>query len=231
MNAHASVGPELASRVRRAWLRSIALLGSATFAHAACVYDGDQPCGVGQVLDHEYLRCVCAPGSAYTPAGCVACGANEVADAQGCSCVEGYVRPTPDAACEPAPSGLGEACDENSPCADPTYSQCVTSANGGYCTNIGCGGPGDCQGGYACDTSAVPSVCRRPPVGQGRSCQTSADCADSEATYCDSFVTHSCLVQGCTLSPDDCFTGSECCDLSGFNVPRPICVAEGTCPT
>lgn len=232
MSAHASRATGLSSRVRRTWRRSIALLGFGTLAHVACVYDDAQPCGDGQVLDHEYLRCVCAPGSAYTPAGCIACGANEMADAQGCSCAEGYVRSALDAACEPAPSGLGEACDDDTPCTDPTYNRCELSTTGvRYCTNAGCAGPGDCQGGYACDTSDVPSVCRRPPLGQGRACQTSEDCADTEATYCDSFVTRSCLVQGCTLAPNDCFTGTECCDLSGFNVPQPICVAEGMCPT
>jgi hypothetical protein len=43
-------------------------------------------------------------------------------------------------------------------------------------------------------------------------------------------MTHACLVQGCSLDPDDCFAGYECCDLSMFGIPQ-ICVPKGTCPT
>ena len=50
-----------------------------------------------------------------------------------------------------------------------------------------------------------------------------------EATYCDTFKSHSCLVQGCSLTPNNCFSGWECCDLSAFGVPQPICVAQGAC--
>lgn len=222
------VGGLTSGRARfHAWV----LLGCVCFAEGGCVYDGDEPCGGNQILNRDYLRCVCAPGFAQTVAGCVACGDNEVADSQGCTCAPGFARPTPEAACEAAPTGLGEACDEATACQDPAYDHCETSANGSrYCTNTGCVAAEDCQGGYACDTSVQPSVCRRPPLGQGQPCQTSEDCANTEATYCDAFATHSCRVEGCTLSPDNCFMGSECCDLSAFNVPQPICVVRGACP-
>jgi hypothetical protein len=39
------------------------------------------------------------------------------------------------------------------------------------------------------------------------------------------------LVQGCTLMPDNCFVGTECCDLSSFGIAQPLCIAEGQCTT
>ncbi|HSU41720.1 MAG TPA: hypothetical protein VLJ38_19210 [Polyangiaceae bacterium] len=126
--------------------------------------------------------------------------------------------------------GLGSPCSTSEPCADPTFGVCAPGADGsGYCTNA-CAAAEDCSGGYACNTSAAESFCERPPSGTGKACTSDADCTGTESTYCDLFVTHACLVQGCTVSPNNCFSGTECCDLSAFGVPQPICVAEGGCP-
>jgi hypothetical protein len=62
-------------------------------------------------------------------------------------------------------------------------------------------------------------------------CTSEADCAGTEATYCDIFVSRSCLVQGCSLDPDNCFEGWECCDLSAFGIPMPLCLPLGACTT
>jgi hypothetical protein len=35
-----------------------------------------------------------------------------------------------------------------------------------------------------------------------------------------------CLVQGCTVDPNDCFGDNECCDVG---LPEPICVPTGAC--
>lgn len=215
----------------RAWRSIRLLLCFSGLAFAACVYDSDERCGPNQSYDAMYLRCVCSPGSALTEQGCIPCGANEVPGSQGCDCAEGFVRPSPDAACEAAPAGLGAVCDPNAaPCVDPTYDHCEPVASGGYCTNTDCTGSGDCQSGYACDTSVTPSVCRRPPLGQGQPCESATDCEGTEATYCDTFANDMCLVEGCTVETNDCFAGFQCCDLSMFNVALPICVPEGTCP-
>jgi hypothetical protein len=56
-----------------------------------------------------------------------------------------------------------------------------------------------------------------------------ADCAGKEASFCDAVMTHQCLVPGCTLTPDNCFEGTQCCDLSMFTGTT-LCVAKGTCP-
>jgi hypothetical protein len=115
------------------------------------------------------------------------------------------------------------------PCTDATYNFCATSPSGeGYCTTSGCTG-GDCTGGYACDLGATPSYCKRPPKGLSMSCTSNADCAGTEATYCDMYQSHSCLVEGCTVSPDSCFEGWDCCDLSAFGVPMPVCIPQGAC--
>ena len=199
----------------------------------ACVYDADNICGPGQESSSDGTVCVCAEGSAWTEQGCVPCGDNENPGSEGCVCAEGYSRAVPGGACEPVPEGQGLECDtEGASCTDPTFDHCqVVSGTTGYCTSTGCASSEDCEGGYACDLSASPSVCQRPPIGLSAPCQSDADCAGNEATYCDTFQTQSCLVMGCSIDPDDCFEGWECCDLTGFGVPAPFCVAEGECPT
>jgi hypothetical protein len=216
----------------RSWLRATRQSAACALLLVACVYDPDQRCDGGQVLyESDFPRCICAPGSAATAEGCVPCADNEVAAATGCDCAEGFARPSDGATCEAVPMGQGVACDEASAaCVDPDYNHCqIVSGTSGYCTNTGCTGASDCAGGYACDTTASPSFCRRPPLGAGQSCSADSDCAGTEASYCDTFVTHTCLVVGCSLAPDNCFAGTECCDLSAFGVPRPLCVAQGAC--
>ncbi|HET7540383.1 MAG TPA: hypothetical protein VFK05_10950 [Polyangiaceae bacterium] len=105
-----------------------------------------------------------------------------------------------------------------------------TKPAGGVCEAvIECAKPEDCPEGYACDLEVTPGLCRKPPTGLGMSCTSNADCAGTEATYCDTFQSHSCLVQGCSLTPDNCFTGFECCDLSAFGVAQPLCIPDGAC--
>ena len=205
------------------WCLTVLLLGG-------CVYDSSARCDEGQVLFDD-LRCVCAEGSALGAHGCVPCGEHEVAGESGCVCADGYSRASAEATCELSVTARGNACSAEMPCTDPVYNHCQAGAGGaGYCTSSGCTSSADCGGGYACDTAVSPSICRRPPLGADQSCTSSADCEGTEATFCDAVITHSCRVEGCSLAPDDCFEGTECCDLSGFGVPLPICVAQGGCP-
>jgi hypothetical protein len=200
-------------------------------AAIGCLYDPDERCGENQVYSELDSLCVCAAETAPTEQGCEPCGEDEVAGPNGCDCAEGFSRPEPDAACEETPAALGVDCDAgNAPCSDARFNHCqVVEDASGYCTSTDCSSTADCEGGYACDTTASPSYCRRPPVGAGRSCSSDDDCAGTEATYCDTFMSQSCLVQGCSPSSDDCFEGSECCDLSGFGVAEPLCVPKGEC--
>jgi hypothetical protein len=206
--------------------RALILGGVLGASQAGCLYDSEKPCGDDFAVYGDNIRCVCPEGTAYTATGCVACGENEVAGATGCVCKDGYSRPTPDAACAETPSGLGADCDPEAPACEAPYDHCEPAAGGGYCTTSDCTTGADCEGGYVCSEA---SVCQRPPVGLGTPCTGPADCAGTEATFCDMFVTHACQVQGCQLEPNNCFSGYECCDLSGFGVPEPLCVATGAC--
>jgi hypothetical protein len=217
---HVGMPPRSKSRYAAALF---ALLGALP---SACVYDASDRCGPNQVM-YENQRCVCDEHSARTETGCVLCGTDEVPGATGCACKPGYSKPEPSGVCV---LGLGTPCDASTPCSDAKFDHCEAVADDtGYCTDTGCSSSADCTGGYACDAEVTPSVCRRPPLGSGMSCTSAADCAGTEATYCDAFKTHSCLVEGCSLTPDDCFSGTECCDLSAFGVPEPVCVAQGGC--
>lgn len=221
--------PSRAARPR--WPGPLGLVGLGVLLAAACTYDSNDRCDDGQVMYGDNLRCVCAPNSVLVENACVPCGDNEVAGPTGCVCAPGFNKPAGAAACLASSEALGLACDTaGAPCTDPTYSHCETAGGtSGYCTKQSCTGPADCEGGYACDTSVSPSVCRRPPVGAGASCATDADCAGTEATYCDAFMSQTCMVQGCTVDPNNCFAGTECCDLSAYGVPQPLCIPEGGC--
>jgi hypothetical protein len=91
-----------------------------------------------------------------------------------------------------------------------------------------CAGDGDCPDGQACDLKVSPSVCRMPPVGQGKACTASSDCAGTEATICDIIGTKACTVEGCTLTPDNCYPGYVCCDLAKFGLKTTAC-SLGAC--
>jgi hypothetical protein len=209
----------------RHWLFGVGL-GVAAHAASGCLYDPDEPCGKELSVHGDNVRCVCPEGTAYSPTGCVTCGEHEVASAAGCSCKDGYSRASAEAPCTETPSGLGAECDPDAPdCAAP-YDHCEPTSGTGYCTTTGCTTNDDCTGGYACNAAAV---CQRPPIGLGQACASADDCAGTEATFCDSFMTHSCQVEGCRLDTNDCFPGNECCDFSAFGLLQPLCAPEGTC--
>jgi len=221
--------------------RRISALGmlvafSSLLGVSSCLYDSSDRCDPKQVYDSKAGICVCTGNTVAgtnpdgSP-GCAPCAEHEVASNDTCVCEEGYQRPTPEGACTLVPDALGLACQSDQDCTDAVYNSCHLLSDGsGYCTNLDCA-PGDCNGGYACDTSATPSYCARPPVGAGKSCGSDSDCAGTEATWCDTFVSHVCYVEGCALGGNDC-PGNECCDLavaSGGLLKKTICVAPGTC--
>jgi hypothetical protein len=209
---------------------ALILSGVIAAAWSGCVLDSNR-CGPNEMIypGSEVERCICVENAANTGTGCVLCGENEVPGGPSCVCAPGFVRGT-GGACEAAPAGLGAPCSATMPCTDATFTHCATSANGqGYCTTAGCTDSTQCTNGYACDLTAATPYCKRPPVGAGMSCTSNTDCAGTEATYCDTFVQHACLVEGCAVSPNNCFSGTECCDLSGFGIPMPICIPAGAC--
>lgn len=228
---------------------------AATLWAAACVYDAGQRCDGNQTeIDDD--RCICQEGFVAQAGGCVACAEHEVARAGACVCAPGYGRSTsgPCEACPPgevqvdqacacppgaerdpitascAQSGLGAACTADPDCIDASYPTCRLDAAPGYCTRQDCATDADCGEPFACDASGTPSYCRRPPLGQGAACTSSDDCAGTEATYCDTFASNLCLVEGCTPGGSDCFIGWSCCDLSSLGLNRQLCVTAGSCP-
>lgn len=211
------------------WLGATVLGGWIATTVVACTFDPDDRCGPHQVVYGNNARCVCEPGAVLTDKGCEPCGAHQVPGTSGCVCEAGYTQAPGATECTETPMGLGDPCDPAHPaCNNPKYPLCYAPATGTpYCTSTDCNN--DCEGGYACDQAVTPSVCLRPPTGFLKPCKADADCAGTEASYCDTYQSHSCLVQGCTLSPDNCFVGWECCDLSAFGVPQPLCIPDGAC--
>lgn len=195
---------------------------------AGCVYDSGDRCSPGQTLLNDAF-CLCGEGTVLIGATCVPCAENEVPGSGECVCATGFARPAEGAACEALTSTLGVACDTaTSPCADATNDLChATSDTAGYCTSA-CTSSTDCEGGYACDTAATPAYCRRPPVGAGQACTTDAECTDTEATLCESFMAHACVVV-CAPAAPDCFPGTKCCDFTMFGAPAPFCLPDGAC--
>ena len=201
------------------------LLGALAVAAAGCVLDTDDRCGPNQVAFEGDERCVCAEGSAYTPDGCVPCGEHESVTPTGCACVAGYLRGD-DGVCAEVVGGIGVACTSDAECTNPTYPHCQTGSGGGYCTSLNC--DAGCDGDYSCNLAASPTYCQRAPTGVGTACTSDADCASFDANYCELFVSRTCLVRDCSVSPESCFSGFECCAFAGTPIPN-LCLAEGLC--
>ena len=218
INQRLRAKPKAATKRRIMW-------GALTVMAVGCVLDPDDRCGPNQVAWEGDERCVCAPGSAYTPDGCVPCGEHEVVTPTGCSCDTGFSRGG-DGVCAEVVGGIGTACTTDAECANPAYPHCQTSPGGNYCTSLNC--EAGCDADFSCNLAASPSYCLRPPTGNGNACTSDADCAGKDANYCELFVSHTCLVNNCTASPDSCFTGSECCEFPGTPIPS-LCLAEGLC--
>lgn len=142
-------------------------------------------------------------------AGCLVdsgdrCGPNQVLlpDETRCVCLEGYVAGT--GGC--VPCGANEVPDPVAGCA------CAT---------------GFVRAGAGAGCQALPAGVQAP-TGVGKPCTAPGDCTGLDASYCESLVSHTCLVPNCTVSPDNCFTGSECCDFTSIGLP-PLCIGAGLC--
>jgi hypothetical protein len=214
---------------------SILLLlgGLALVAAGSCVYDGDHRCGPHQVLNTDDLElCVCDEHSAATADGCVPCAAHEVPGATGCECETGYARPSPNKPCTKAEtSGTGGTTSSGGQTGTNSDAGTTSSAGEGGTTGgetSSCDSDDDCTDGDVCNTKLSPSVCVKRPEGLGKACTGNADCAGTEATFCDMIVTKACAVEGCSLDPDNCLPGYTCCDLSGFGIPTTLC-SFGAC--
>jgi hypothetical protein len=222
---------ELASLVSWSWSRS--LLTGLCLVSAGCLYDPDDRCGPYQVLNGAE-QCVCEPGRVLRDRDCELCPENEQEVDGVCECVDGYSRPVEGQACAPAvEGGLGTRCSASQPCTDPIFGTCQAGGSAGdYCTRRGCTGDDECGTGFACNLLAEPSFCQRAPSGLGLMCSSQDDCAGSDASFCDTFISNACLVPNCSLEAPDCFAGWECCDISSVpipGIPKSVCVPIGEC--
>ena len=183
----------------------------------SCIIAGDK-CGPHQVeLGDYHTLCACEPGWVVSAdnRGCTKCGTNQEALNGVCVCKDGYVKGS-DGSCES--SDIGEACVDDSTCRDP-YPHCVmvTEDSEGYCTLADCTSNADCPSSWSCERTADNShYCRKPPSGIGASCKTEADCSSFDATYCEGFMTHSCMLAGCASNLSLCPSEWSCCDYSAL---------------
>jgi hypothetical protein len=193
-----------------------ALAALAGVAASACVYDADARCGPAMTYVAAAHACACDSDAIAVAGGCQPCAADEVVAAGACACAAGQTK-NADNLCVTV-AGLGDACDtQTSPCTDATYSYCATKGGGtaGTCTNP-CASNADCGAAYTCATWETPPYCRTFD-GVGAACSSSADCTE-DAQYCDTFQSHTCVRQGCSLALDDCERGTMCCDFSSFGL-------------
>ena len=200
---------------------------------SSCLYHSSDRCDPGQIYDDKAGLCECdnSIGQVTGEHGCVTCGDHQVVKADACVCDDNYE--LVGTACQLKPQALGIACTADKDCTDSKYDTChIGTGSDGYCTNTGCKDDSGCDSGYACDISATPAYCARPPSGDGQACASNADCAGTDATFCENIMTKVCYVEGCSLTTNDCFIGKECCDLTGPSgglYKKQICVKAGSC--
>src|SRR3954468_17713942 len=163
----------------------------------ACVYDADHRCGPALTYAPAVKACVCDSNAAAVPGGCQVCAADEVPVAGKCGCAAGQTK-NADNVCA-AVTGLGDSCDTAAaPCTSTEYPYCAVRGAGtaGTCTKR-CTTDNDCAAVYTCADWEAQPYCRTFD-GVGDPCGSSADCT-RDAKYCDTFQTHTCVVQGCSL--------------------------------
>lgn len=220
----------LSARVAWAERLGFAWLLLATPLLPACLVDPDQRCGTHQIL--QGAACACEAGYGLSGTQCVACAANEVGSLEGCECAAGYGRTDPALPCTPT-AALGLACSADADCTDPLFGYCAAPDQGGYCTHADCASSADCSNDYSCNQRGTRSFCQRPPTGYGDACESSADCAGFEASYCESLSAHACLLSGCKSNPSICPGDWACCDipLLGNSLCLPHSeLSGGNCP-
>ena len=80
-----------------------------------------------------------------------------------------------------------------------------------------------CADDEFCDLSLAPPDCVPVATGQGEPCETPEECASFGADFCETFISHSCLVQNCSPEYNNCSEGYICCDFASWGLPT-LCV-------
>ena len=183
-----------------------------------CVYSTNDLCGSSMVFDNALGACVCADNAVIDGLGCTPCPSGEVVIAGACGCAPGSTKNSDDVCARIA--GLGDVCADASACSNPDYPVCAPASAGvttaGTCTRT-CIADSDCGDAYTCATWEPQPYCREFG-GLGKSCVSSDDCAGTDATFCDTYQSHTCIVSGCSLDASDCPRGTMCCDFSQYGL-------------
>jgi hypothetical protein len=175
----------LASGIRAAFFLVVTLLSS-------CIIDKDERCDEGQVyVENSGLisaMCLCAPGSIPDSdgIGCVSCGKHETVMNGKCACEAGYTQASDGGACEKA--AIGTECTDAASCSE-AFPYCVADGDEHYCSVEDCTAT-SCPAGFACEPTESSSFCKKLPKGLGASCMSNDDCADGDAKFCDTQMTH-----------------------------------------
>ncbi|CAN5590540.1 hypothetical protein BH11MYX1_BH11MYX1_16650 [soil metagenome] len=184
---------------------------------AGCVYDANSRCGPAMTFDETLSACVCANNAVVDGLGCKPCAADEVAQNGACGCAPGAAKSSA-GVCEHV-AGLGDACAGADDCTSDAYPYCAPATagvNAATCTST-CETDLDCAPAYTCATWEPHPYCRTF-AGLGTTCASSADCAATDAQFCDVYQSHTCIVSGCSLATSDCPRGSMCCDFSQYGL-------------
>jgi hypothetical protein len=218
-----SLGWLIDRQLHRQW-GLLCVLCSGALVAACIVGDGEDRCDKNQVfVGGDAPACLCAENTIMDPRGygCVPCGANEVVTGAACACASGFARATPSAACEPVVGQeLGAACTGEGTCRAP-YPYCATDGADKYCTVQGCGATTPCPTSYRCEQGFCAKV-----TGLGKACSSPADCAGTDAVFCNTFAGSTCVVQGCAADTSLCPAGSVCCAIAGNS----SCAVGASCP-
>jgi hypothetical protein len=179
---------------------------------SGCLVDSEERCG-DLFVENAVGACVCPNGQVPTDSGCERCGENERAAGGQCVCEQGFSRTSATSSCElvtDEPACTGSDC--------PAEGECASSAN--------------CAAPMLCDLYGT-GQCVDPPSGLGESCASDADCAGTDATYCELYSSLTCVIQGCKEDGGRCPGDMQCCDFAILS--RSLCVGiealnDGACP-
>jgi hypothetical protein len=113
--------------------------------------------------------------------------------------------------------------------------QCVAVEEAATTTAASCA-PGEgceCESSSNCPTGELCDAfgsgrCAPAPAGLGSACGSAADCASGEATYCETFSTRTCQVQGCKERSGACPGDFLCCDFAILGTS--LCIPPATAP-
>jgi hypothetical protein len=188
-------------------------------------------CFIGDKCDEHQVEatpmhaCVCEPGYVISAKGygCEKCGKHEEVVSGKCVCEKGYSRTSDSEPCQANDgTAIGSPCSGADECADPNP-YCAESEDAPYCTSQGCEVSDDCPKDWRCASAGEDRFCQKPPSGYGKACQSSADCSDPEAPYCETFMNKICIINDCTADPGKCLSQTSCCDLKAL-IGQALCV-------